>query len=67
MIKSIVAYLNYGHMHVCDNYYTKMYIINHLIEQKNNITLLYYIKQRYIRCAYISTNSKIYDILHQAL
>ena len=23
MIKSIVAYLNYGHMHACDNYYTK--------------------------------------------
>ena len=30
-----------------------------------HITLLYYIKQRYIRCAYISTNSKIYDILHR--
>ena len=28
-----------------------------------NITLLYYIKQRDIRCAYMSTNSKIYDIL----
>ena len=28
-----------------------------------NITLLYYIKQRYIHCVYISTNSKIYDIL----
>ena len=23
MIKGIVAYLNYGHMHACDNYYTK--------------------------------------------
>ena len=23
MIKSIVAYLNYGHMHACDNYCTK--------------------------------------------
>ena len=63
MIKSIVAYLNYGHTHACDNYYTKMYIINHLIEQMN-ITLLYYINQRYIHCAYISTNSKIYNILH---
>ena len=29
-----------------------------------NITLLYYIKQRYICSAYISTNSKIYNILH---
>ena len=29
-----------------------------------NITSLYYIKQRYIHCAYISTNCKIYDILH---
>ena len=28
-----------------------------------NIKLLYYIKQKYIRCAYISTNSKIYNIL----
>ena len=25
---------NYGHTHACDNYYTKMYIIGHLI--KNN-------------------------------
>ena len=32
IVKSIVAYLNYGHTHACDNYYTKMYIINHLIE-----------------------------------
>ena len=63
MIKGIVAYLNYGHTHAWDNYYTKLYIINHLIEQKK-ITLLYYIRQRYIRCVYISTNSKIYDILH---
>ena len=23
MIKSIFTYLNYGHMHACDNYYTK--------------------------------------------
>ena len=23
MIKSIVAYLNYGHMHACDSYGTK--------------------------------------------
>ena len=23
---------NYGHTHVCDNYYTKMYIIGHLIK-----------------------------------
>ena len=28
-----------------------------------NIILLYCIKQRDIRCAYMSTNSKIYDIL----
>ena len=23
---------NYGHMYACDNYYTKMYIISHLIK-----------------------------------
>ena len=23
---------NYGHTHACDNYYTNMYIISHLIE-----------------------------------
>ena len=32
IVKGIVAYLNYGHTHVCDNYYTKLYIISHLIE-----------------------------------
>ena len=32
IVKGIVAYLNYSHMHVCDNYYTKMYIIGHLIK-----------------------------------
>ena len=55
---------NYGHMHACDNYYTKMYIISHLIKSNEYITIIYYIKQRYICCAYISTNSKIYNILH---
>ena len=41
-----------------------MYIIklNHLI--KIYIDLIYYLKQRYICYAYISFNSKIYDILH---
>ena len=34
IVKGIVAYLNYGHTHACDNYYTKLYILNHLIEQK---------------------------------
>ena len=52
---------NYSHMHVCDNYYTKMYIISHLIKQNEYITIIYYIKQRY---AYISISSKMYDILH---
>ena len=23
---------NYGHTHACDDYYTKMYILNHLIK-----------------------------------
>ena len=23
---------NYGHMHACDDYYTKMYLLNHLIK-----------------------------------
>ena len=23
---------NYSHMHACDNYYTKMYILSHLIK-----------------------------------
>ena len=23
---------NYSHTHVCDDYYTKMYILNHLIK-----------------------------------
>ena len=32
-----------------------------------SITLLYYIKQRDIHCAYMSTNSKIYDILQWGL
>ena len=32
MIKGIVAYLNHGHTHACDNYYTKIYIIGHLIK-----------------------------------
>ena len=41
-----------------------MYIIklNHLINIY--IDLIYYLKQRYICYAYISFNSKIYDILH---
>ena len=64
IVKSIVAYLNYSHMHACDYYYTKMYIIGHLIKSNEYITIVYYMKQRYICCAYISTNSKIYDILH---
>ena len=54
---------NYGHTHVCDDYYTKMYILNHLIKSNIYITIIYYLKQRYICCAYISTTSKIYNIL----
>ena len=54
---------NYGHTHACDNYYTKMYIIGHLIKLNEYIITIYYIKQRYICTAYIFTNSKIYDIL----
>ena len=62
MIKGIVAYLNYGHTHVYDNYYTKLYIFNHLIEQINllpwevislyNIIILYKTKI-YMLCIYI--------------
>ena len=32
IVKGIVAYINYGHTHACDNYYTKRYIIGHLIK-----------------------------------
>ena len=57
---------NYGHTHACDNYYTKMYIIGHLIKQNEYITIIYYLEQRYICCAYIFISSKIYDILQDA-
>ena len=32
IVKGIVAYIKLGHMHVCDDYYTKLYIIGHLIK-----------------------------------
>ena len=53
MIMSIVAYLNYGHMHVCDNYYTKMYIINHLKEQNEYNIIILYKTKIYMLCIYI--------------
>ena len=56
---------NYSHTHAWDNYYTKMYILSHLIKYNEYITIKYYLKQRYICTAYISINSKIYDILHR--
>ena len=62
MIKSIVAYLNYGHTQVCDKYYT---ICTYLIHSFNKIYDIYS-KDIHICYAYISLNSKIYDILHLA-
>ena len=42
-----------------------MYILNHLIKYNIYITIIYYLKQRYICRAYISINSKIYNILQR--
>ena len=30
--KEYICLANYGHTHACDNYYTSMYIISHLIK-----------------------------------
>ena len=51
MIKSRVAYLNYSHMHACDNYYTKCTYIQLVFFNKiyKSIKEIYI----YICCAYI--------------